>query len=79
MANDQSHFVSGVIHHQVHTHLCLGLGSSTDVRLELCFERHLHNPTIGSFLLEDAIQKSLNWILLVATVTHLKPLVFDSS
>ena len=59
MANDRGHFVSGVIHHHVRTHLCLGLGAGTDVRLELCFERHLLNPTIGSFLLEDAIQKSL--------------------
>ena len=59
MANDRGHFVSGVIHHNVSTHLCLGLGAGTDVRLELCFERHLLNPTIGSFLLEDAIQKSL--------------------
>ena len=59
MANDRCHFVSGVIHHHVSTHLCLGLSAGTDVRLELCFERHLLNPTIGSFLLEDAIQKSL--------------------
>ena len=59
MANDRGHFVSGVIHHHVSTHLCLGLGAGTDVRLELCFEGHLLNPTIGSFLLEDAIQKSL--------------------
>ena len=59
MANDRGHFVSGVIHHHVRTHLCLGLGAGTDVSSELCFERHLLNPTIGSFLLEDAIQKSL--------------------
>ncbi len=59
MANDRGHFVSGVIHHHVRAHLCLGLGASTDVRLELCFERHLFNPTIGSFLLEDAVQMSL--------------------
>ena len=31
-----------------------------DVSSELCFERNLLNPTIGSFLLEDAIQKSLD-------------------
>ena len=59
MANARGHSVSGVMHHHVSTHLCLGLGAGTDVRLELCFEGHLLNPTIGSFLLEDAIQKSL--------------------
>ena len=59
MANDRGHFVSEVIHYHVRTHLCLGLGAGTDVSSELCFERHLLNPTIGSFLLEDAIQKSL--------------------
>ncbi len=60
MANDRGHFVSGVIHHHVRTHLCLGLGAGTDVSSGLCFERHLLNPTIKSFLLEDAIQKSLD-------------------
>ena len=60
MANDRGHFVSGVIHHHVRTHLCLGLGAGTDVRFELCFEGHLLNPTIGSFLLEDAVQMSLS-------------------
>ena len=59
MANDRGDFVSGVINDHVSTHLCLGPGAGRDVRLELCFERHLLNPTIRSFLLEDAVQKSL--------------------
>ena len=59
MANDRGHFVSGVIHHHVRTHLCLGPGASRNVRFELCFKRQLLDPTIGSFLLKDAVQKSL--------------------
>lgn len=59
MTNDRGHFASGVIYHHVRTHLCLGPGAGRDVRLELCFERHLLYPMIGSFLLEDAVQMSL--------------------